>query len=192
MGSFYVNFTTRGPGRDAVANSLRSAKRKAFVAPTRDGLTVFFDEVADMQSEEMIKDLSERISKELDTPLLAVRNHDDDVLCYWLYEAGRMTDKNNSCREYFIDDDTTPAGGDAKKLCAAFGASGKTKQVDRVLRNEECYFALFRHQELAALLNFPWPYVSMGYRSIEGCIQTRWIPDGESKKDLIALDERLG
>jgi hypothetical protein len=65
MGNFCVNFTTRGPDRDAVANSLRSAKRKAFVGPTLEGQTVFFDEKSDTQDDAIIKDLGKRVSKDL-------------------------------------------------------------------------------------------------------------------------------
>ena len=66
MGNFYVNFATRGAANAAVADSLRSAKRKAFVGPTIDGVTVFFDEKSDTQDESEIKDLGEQISKDID------------------------------------------------------------------------------------------------------------------------------
>jgi hypothetical protein len=183
VGNFYVNFTTRGPDQKAVANCLRSAKRTAFVGPTFDGLTVFFDEKSDTQDDMVIKDLGKRVSNDLDAPVLAVLNHDDDILAYWLFEAGELADEYNSCPGYFTDGDETPAGGDAKKLCAAFGVSTKAKQVDNVLRDEDYVFALERHEALAALLNHPWSYVCMGYRYIK----QGSLAEGVTKSDLLLI-----
>ncbi|SRR6266404_7314757 len=184
MGNFYVNFTTRGPKHEAVGQCLRSANRKAFVAPTVDGLTVFFDEKSDTQDDAAIKDLGKQVSNELDAPVLAVLNHDDDILAYWLFESGKLADEYNSCPGYFTDaGDDAPAGGDAKKLCAAFGVSTEAEAVERILRDEEYVFALERHEALAALLNHPWPYVCMGFRYIkEGS-----LPEGMSKADLLTI-----
>ncbi len=185
MGNFYVNYTTRGPEREAVAKCLQSAKRKAFVSPTIDGTTVFFDEESDSQDDEIIRALAERVSRELSAPVLAVLNHDDDILIYWLFESGNLADKYNSCPGYFSDDDDgeTPAGCDAQKLCAAFGSAAKPARVDKVLRNEEYVFAVERHQDLADLLKHPWPYVCMGY----GYIKEGPLPNGMSKNDLQAI-----
>jgi hypothetical protein len=183
VGNFYVNFTTRGPDREAVAKCLRSAKRKAFVSPTITGMTVFFDEASDSQDDAVIKDLGKRISKELAAPVLAVLNHDDDVLAYWLFEVGDITDEYNSCPAYFSGDDETPAGGNAKKLCDALGAAAIVERVDRTLRNEEFVFALDRHKDLAESLHLPWSYVCMGYCYIkEGS-----FAGGVTEKDLLAV-----
>src|ERR1043166_5369728 len=152
MGNFYVNFTTRGPDQAAVANSLRSAKRKAFVGPTLDALTVFFDEKSDTQDESEIKRLGKAVSKDLSAPVLAVLNHDDDILAYWLFENGALSDEYNSFPGYFSDGNDTPSGGDAAKLCVAFAAPDKTKTVNEVLRKKDYVFALERHQALAGLL----------------------------------------
>jgi hypothetical protein len=184
MGNFYVNYTTFGPEREGVANCLRSMKRKAFVSPTLDGITVFFDEESDSQDDAVIKDLGIHASKDLRAPVLAVLNHDDDILAYWLFEAGQIADEHNSLPGYFTGGDETPTGGDSKKLCAAFGANAKTKQVDDVLResNEKYAFALDRHKDLGELLNHPWAYVCMGYRYIkEGS-----LAEGVNQEDLLA------
>jgi hypothetical protein len=183
VGNFYVNYTTRGPERESVAKCLRSAKRKAFVSPTLNDITVFYDEKADSQDDKVIKDLGARASKDLGAPVLAVLNHDDDILSYWLFEAGKLADEYNSCPGYFDGGDETPAGGDSKKLCAAFGVAAKAKQVEKVLRNEEYVFALDRHKDLAELLKNPWSYACMGY----GYIKEGSFPEGVSKKDLLAV-----
>lgn len=183
MGNFYVNYTTRGPDREAVAECLRSAKRTAFVSPTLDSITVFFDENSDSQDDAVIKDLGQQASKDLGAPVLAVLNHDDDILAYWLFDAGELADEYNSCPGYFSGDDETPAGGDAKQLCAAFGVAANAKQLDKILRSEEYDFALDRHKDLAELLKQPWSYVCMGY----GYIKEGSLAEGMSKKDLLAI-----
>lgn len=127
---------------------------------------MFYDEESDSQDDDVIKDLGARASEELGAPVLAVLNHDDDVLAYWLFEAGQLVDEYNSCPGYFGDGDTTPAGGDATRLCAAFGVPAKAEQVDEVLRREDYVFALERHSDLAELLKHPSDYVCLGYRYI--------------------------
>jgi hypothetical protein len=183
VGNFYVNYATRGPDREAVAKSLRSAERTAFVGPNVDGTTMFFDAESDMQNDEVIKDLGARTSKVLSAPILAVLNHDDDILAYWLFEAGQLVDEYNSCPGYFDGDDVTPAGGDASRLCAAFGVASRAEQVDEVLRSEDYVFAFERHSDLAELLKHPSDYVCLGYRYIEdGGIEERG-----TELDLLAI-----
>jgi hypothetical protein len=181
MGNFYVNFTTRGASRAAVAKSLRSAKRNAFVAPTLDDITVFFEQKSDTQKESEIKLLGEQVSQDLNAPVLAVLNHDDDILAYWLFEAGKLIDEYNSCPGYFTGGDRTPAGGDAKKLCAAFAVPTKTDEVNKVLRKTDYVFALYRHEALAALLRLPKKYMCWGYDYIQGESPPE---DGESELDV--------
>ncbi len=183
VGNFYVNHATRGPDREAVAEFLRAAERTAFVGPTVEGTTMFFDAESDMQNEEVIKDLGARASKDLSAPILAVLNHDDDILAYWLFEAGRLVDDYNSCPGYFDGDDVTPAGGDATRLCAAFGVADKAEQVDEVLRGEDFVFAMHRHETLAELLRFPSDYVCLGYRYAEEAIE-----EDRTELDLLAIE----
>ncbi len=146
---------------------------------------MFFDGKSDSQDDAVINDFGKRTSNDLRAPVLAVLNHDDDILAYWLFEGGELADEYNSCPGYFSDDDETPAGGDAKKLGAAFAVPAKAEHLDldKVLRNEEYAFALDRHKDLAELLKHPWPYVCMGYRYIdEGS-----LAEGVSMKDLLAI-----
>jgi hypothetical protein len=83
MGNFYTNHTLRGPSQQAVAVAL--AGRSAVVAPSQDGCVVVFDEQSDYQDTHAISSLAERLSREFDCPVLAVLNHDDDILWYQLY-----------------------------------------------------------------------------------------------------------
>jgi hypothetical protein len=190
MGNFYVNFATRGPGRDAVAQFLRSAQRIAFVAPTIDGVTMFFDRESDAQKETVVQGLAKRASAELNAPVLAALNDDDDLLMLWLFQAGEGVDQYDSCPGCLDDDassdedDHAPAGGDATKLCAAFGVpASKAAQVENVLRGDKYRFAFQRHKALADLLNLPWPYACTGYEYIDRDSLSR----GLGQADFLAI-----
>jgi hypothetical protein len=183
VGNFYVNFTTRGPDQSAVADALRAARRKGFIAPTTGGLTVFFDEQADTQDDSIVKALGSQVSRDLDAPVLAVLNHDDDILCYWLFTGGKLVDEYNSCPGYFTGGDAAPTGGDAQKLCAAFAVPAQVQEVQTILRNQDYVFALERHHALAALLQHPLDYICLGYRYIE----EGEGPDGPDNAGLLRI-----
>jgi hypothetical protein len=126
-------------------------------------MTLFFDKDSDSQREEEIREVGVAVSTALKCPVLAVLNHDDDILCYWLFEAGIAVDEYNSCPGYFSGEDPTPIGGDAGKLCAAFGVPEFVNEVDEILRREDYVFALDRHEALAKSLKIPWSYGCVGF-----------------------------
>jgi hypothetical protein len=181
VGNFYVNFATHGPAQAAVAQFLRSAERKAFVSPTVSGITLFFDEESDGQDDSVIAVLGKQASIDLRAPVLAVLNHDDDILAYWLFDAGKIADEYNSCPGYFDGGEETPSGGDARILCAAFGVPTNVNEVEAVLRNEDFTFALERHEALARLLKISWEFALLGY----GYIQDDSLPDGINRDRLL-------
>jgi hypothetical protein len=123
MGNFYTNYTLRGPNQGAVAEAL--AGRNAIVTPAQDGCVVAFDEQSDDQDSAVINEVASRISRDLCCPVLAVINHDDDILLYQLYLSGEVADEYDSSPGYFdpAAEPSAPAGGDAQKLCTAFGSS---------------------------------------------------------------------
>ena len=128
MGSFYTNFTLRGPSQQAVAALL--AGRSAIVTPEQNGYVVVYDEESDDQNHEVISELASQLSQAFRCPLLAVLNHDDDILWYQFYIKGELIDEYDSSPGYFdpsADEPDPPAGGDAQKLCNAFEASAVTK-----------------------------------------------------------------
>src|SRR5436309_15713794 len=101
MGNFYVNHTVRAP-RDRVVALLERDGHTAFVSPTTDaGLTVVYDRASDEQNPAAIEALGNKLSAELEAPVVAFLNHDDDILCYWVYENGRPVEAYNSCPDYF-------------------------------------------------------------------------------------------
>lgn len=165
MGNFYVNFTVRHGDPEAVAAAL--AGRSAFVTPAQGGCVVVADEECE-RSGEGLDELAAELSRVLRCPVLAVMNHDDDILQYVLCERGEVTDRYDSFPNYFDeesdedeedDEAFVPDGGDAKRLCAAFGCQDHGA-VERVLRvsplAEDGYaFAVERHEALAGALGIP-------------------------------------
>jgi hypothetical protein len=187
MGSFYTNYTLRGPDQPVVAAAL--AGRSALVAPMSNGCVTVFDEQSDEQDQEAIGELAARLSRQFRCPVLAVLNHDDDIFCYQLYLAGELTDEYDSCPDYFDPDaePSGPSGGDAQKLCDAFG-SDQVAEVEQVLRksglDEDGYtFEVERHEALAHLLGLPAFSVGTGYNYVS----QGELPDGLDEDDLISV-----
>jgi hypothetical protein len=186
MGNFYTNYTLRGPSQQAVTAAL--AGRKATVSPSHSGCVVAFDEASDDQDQERIVELAARLSSELRCPVLAVLNHDDDILWYQLYESGKQIDEYDSSPGYFDPSagPSAPAGGDAQRLCAAFGASD-VAAVERVLRkssyDDDGYvFAFERHADLVRALGLPEFAVGTAYASFE----RDEFPEGLSRADMMS------
>jgi hypothetical protein len=179
MGNFYVSHTLRGTSQRDVAEALTG--RLAVITPPRNDSIVVFDRDSDMQDPKVISDLGGRLSRALNCPVLAVLNHDDDVLWYWLFEQGELVDEYNSAPGYFNQSSGTfgRGGGEAGKLCAAFGG-GHVGEVESILR-KHCT-ATERHSELVRALGIP-PFGIGGYSHI--C--SGWVPNGLEERDLIEL-----
>jgi hypothetical protein len=188
MGNFYTNYTLRGPSQQSVAAAL--AGRSAIVTPAQDGCVVVFDEESDEQNQEIIAELASRLSGELRCSLLAVLNHDDDILWYQLYLSGELVDEYDSAPGYFdaTDEDAAmagPEGGDAKKLCGAFTAN-TIAEVESILRkassDEDGYtFAVERHADLAGALGIPSFGVGASFQSVSN----GELPEELSGNDLV-------
>ena len=186
MGNFYTNYTLRGPSQQKVAAALSG--RKAVVTPEHDGCVVAFDELSDKQDMEVIAELAANLSAQLSCSVLAVLNHDDYILWYQLYVKGELADEYDSSPSYFDPqaEPSAPAGGDAQKLCAAFGASD-TAAVERIIRkssyDEDGYvFAFQRHADLFSTLGLPDFAVGTSYTSFEG----GEFPEGLSAKQMLS------
>ncbi len=159
MGNFYVNYTLRGPSQDAVAMAL--AGRNAMASPAYNGIVVAFDEDSDRQDLESIAQLASTLSGALACPVLAVVNHDDDILWCQLHANGTLVDEYDSSPGYFDPsaEPSAPAGGDAVRLSAAFGTTD-SGFLDQILRkssyDDDGYlFAIDRHRDLVRALGLP-------------------------------------
>jgi uncharacterized protein (DUF433 family) len=189
MGNFYTNYTLRGPSQQAVAAALGG--RSAVVTPTQDGCVVVFDEQSDEQDSAVITELASRLSRELRCPVLAVLNHDDDIFWYQLYLSGELADEYDSSPGYFDPSaaPSAPTGGDAHKLCSAFGAA-TFAEVESILRkssfDEGGYtFAVERHTDLARALGIPSFGVGAGFRNVSG----GELPEGLNEDGIVRVGE---
>lgn len=177
MGSFYTSHTVRGPSRKDVLDWLGG--RPAFVSAAENGNVTVLDEACESQDPQQLADLGSALSARFDCPVLAVVNHDDDLLYMALFEHGHLTDQYDSSPGLFDDewDDEndggeeggahgengmpTPQGGDAARLTAAFG--GDAAAVEMALRRTDLVFAHQRHTALAEALGLPLAGVNIGY-----------------------------
>jgi hypothetical protein len=175
MGLFYSNFTVYGPDQPQVVDILRDFGRTAFVSPKVDGFTTIYDRETEDQDFEVIERVGLEFSRRLECPVLGVVLHDDDVLYLWLFREGEVRDFYNSCPDYFDADahePRPPEGGDADKLCSAFGQPNAAR-IGEILRVDlEDDSACIpgeeeRHEALAKALGMPPLPVGLGYEGIE-------------------------
>ena len=186
MGSFYTNYTLKGPSQKAVAEAL--AGRNSIVAPSLDGCVVVFDEESDDQDREVCSRLASWLSEELRCPLIVVSNHDDDILWFQVYIDGGLVDEYDSTPDYFesgLEEPPPPAGGNSHAIASAFGAKSASK-IESILRkpfgqSDGNVFAIERHGDLVNTAGLPSYGVGYGYELIsEG-----QYPDGLSEAELI-------
>lgn len=160
MGNFYTNISLKTTDHAFVASYLNEEDLDAFVAAAQKIYVCVFP-----ADDATLFDVAKELSRELSCPALAVMNHDDDVLMYHLYNDGELLDEYNSCPGYFSGEETDKIGGDADKLCEAFGNEEIRSQVADVL-SRDYTFELERHHALVALLSLPRCTVGSGFNYI--------------------------
>jgi hypothetical protein len=177
LGSFYTNHTVRGPSQKQLLEWLHD--RPAFVSKSEGGLSVVLDAECEDQDGQVLADLASAISKEFSCHVLAVLNHDDDVLYFELYVNGDKIDEYNSSPAFFDEsaEADEPIGGNAQQLCNVFGAADPEK-VEVALRGEYV-FAYERHRDLAVALGLPMYCVGLGYNYVSEGNLPPDAPDGE-------------
>jgi hypothetical protein len=174
MGSFYTSHTVHGPAQAQILDWLQD--RPAYVSSTTDNaITIVLDEASESQDPAELAGLASGLSARFNCPVLALLNHDDDVLYFELYENGKKTDQYNSTPDFMgeePDEDeagdeaggdgrTPPSGGDATRLAAAFG--GDAAAVEAALRGTGFVLQVERHKALATALNIPGFAIGIGY-----------------------------
>jgi hypothetical protein len=178
MGSFYVNFAVKRDDSGPVADAMRRAGYKAIVTPPLDGYVVVYEETSDTQDGEAIERVGALLSREAGAPVLAVLNHDDDILCYWLFTDGQVIDSYNSTPDYFdgageedpeaeaeLGGKEWPAEGNAQRLCDVLSVPSASEKVEAILR-EDYGFASHRHADLVDALGLPDHAAGLGYRYV--------------------------
>lgn len=193
MGHFYVNFTLKGPTRDAVAAALRG--REAFVASAKSGAVVVWDEESEEQDLGIVSAMAKRLSAKFACPVLAALNHDDDVLWLRLYEAGKLADTYDSTPGYFDGDadGSGPEGGDAARLCAAFWGTDAAR-VEAILRragagdedSDDAYvFEVERHLDLVRALGLPEYCAGTSFEDLD----SGEYPSGTTSRDFRSTED---
>ena len=164
MGNFYTNIVLRDAEVDAVIAVLSRPARRAYVAKD-DLTTVVYDERCDRQDLDELQNLARLLSDKLGRAAIAFCNHDDDVLWYALAERGKITDTYDSYPGYFDGGSNRPKGGDARRLCNAFGVPDRAAEVDAQLRrtHDEVVFEIDRHAALLELLGLGSGLAMLGY-----------------------------
>lgn len=156
MGNFYCNLSVLGPEAESVATVLRSRKRRAFVAPTRNRVTVVYEQSCDHLDTEVIDWLGVALSLDLSAPVLAALNADDDFLMLSLYESGRKT----------LTYMSRGAPGGAFRLSRVFGRMHVFPVLAAVLLWPVFIFEVYRHRAIANLLGLPPWAVGAGFRYV--------------------------
>ena len=156
------------------------------MAPVDHGTVVVFDEASDSQDTQILSDLAKVLSSSLNSTILAVLNHDDDVLWYRLYVGGFLQDEYDSAPGYFEGaEPSAPTTGDAQKLCTAFESSA-IASVEEILRKsafeKDGYaFQFQRHADLVGALGISPFGVGTAYASFDD----DELPEGLSKENVL-------
>jgi hypothetical protein len=179
LGSFYTNHTVRGPSQAQLLEWLHD--RPAYVSKSNGGVSVVLDAECEDQDGEVLASLASKMSNEFNCYVLAVLNHDDDVLYFELYENGDKIDEYNSSPAFFDDsaESDEPTGGNAEHLCKVFDAKDPGK-VEAALRGDYV-FAFERHRDLAVALGLPMYSVGLGYNYVSEGDLPPDAPNGEYK-----------
>jgi hypothetical protein len=200
MGSFYVNFSVKQNDPQPIVDTLKRARLKAIVTPPSNGFVVVCEEKSDRQDTKAIEEVGGLLTREVAAPVFAILNHDDDILCYWLFDQGRLVDKYDSCPDYFGPSEelilktggdvqqlcemlSVPSGGDAQQLCEMLSVPSAVDEVERILRADHYVFALDRHSALVEVLGLPSYTIGWGYRYVV----RGTIPDGLKPDQLIRV-----
>jgi hypothetical protein len=167
MGNFYANISLDTTDIDAVAGAIARLDRQAYVA--RDArATYVFDERCDEQDLDELERLATALSKDLGCVALAACNHDDDALVILLAKGGALIDRYDSTPG-FDDTPGPPSGGDAARLCAAFGVPDQRRAVGALLRrsHEQIAMEVDRHVALCRLFGLSARMSVLGYRYVD-------------------------
>ena len=179
MGKFYVNFSIQSTDQQQIVTVLQNAGRLAIVSPTQSGYVVVYDEESDRQALPPIVQVGSLLSESMNAPVLAVLNHDDRILRYWLFEKGAIVDAYDSRPDYFNkffldlneedddemkDIDTTQISR-PEKLKDCFKPNLDLAKTKKILRNKYPSETT-RHRTFATELGLPDWSVGVGYYDV--------------------------
>ena len=184
MGNFYANVTLVGPPHADVIHYLCQNDFRAYVSPCVEGVTSIAEARCDDLDQRHLDRFTATLSDALHCSALWVSNHDDDVLRYALFAAGKLDHRYSSgpyeVPGFLFTKTHPPDPADVVALRDTFGGEVDTADLDRVLAkpsagtlvaagetdiDDKAYvFAFERHQDLLSALGIPLHGVCFGYR----------------------------
>ena len=194
MGLFYTNYALYGIDQKQVTTLINKLKRTGYVSPTVDQFNIYYDKESEDQDPNIIKKLAESFSNHFHCSVLASVVHDSDIFLYWLYNSGKLIDTYNSIPDYFesTDEKSAPEGGDAEKLCSAFGNLKAVENLKQIFNDveqsslDEDWSGEYLqgediHLKIAEVLGMPSFAANIGFYTIEN----GEIPEELNRDDLI-------
>lgn len=184
MGAFYGSVLIRADTPDVVRKALegvaKNSKSRFLVGPALEGwISIFPDNSG--QNER----ISAEIAKVLPNDILHLLVHDDDIFCYYFYRNGKLTDRYNSCPDYF-----GRVSSEEKKQCRGnpevfehLLPNAALEKLKKLLAKGQVTFEQERMTEFVRLLGLPnalssYEYLQSGEREdIKGWEQFVHIPD---------------
>jgi hypothetical protein len=198
MGLFYTNIILYKVQRENIIDFLNWENRVSYLSPTISDCTVIYDQGTEDQDTDVLRELTEKVTRKLKCRGLASLVHDSDLYLYWLYDNGKLIDTYNSLPGYFDDEEQPiPKGGNAKKLCSAFDKTESLLEVrdifervkegnlsedwsEEFIQGEDIHGALVKALGLAPFGAY------IGYYTIDNKV----LSEGFDIKDFIKLPDR--
>lgn len=168
MGAFIVNINVRTQDRSAVETELQAiGVQEAWVTGAMGGWITIYEEKASTQDDGHIREMAGRLSSRLHAPTIAFLVHDSDLVCYWLYDDGRLLDEFNSCPDYFDRNASPDDSPGQPEVLLRYCRQGTTLEaVAQVLNDREHVFAEDQLVKLADLLGINADRVHTDYRYV--------------------------
>jgi hypothetical protein len=192
MGGFYGSVQVRTEDRQAVLRAANAAATRAeircLIGPVIEGWVGVYPQGAGQD-----RDIGQSIARELGGDVLQAAVHDDDLMAYWLWHEGEMTDTYWSRPGYFNEADReeqVQMSGDP----VAFGdlLDGREREFADVLhrRRTDMKFEATRLQQFTNLLGIrngvtSYEYLKAGERA--GIV--RWDEFDEAPTEAIAAEQ---
>jgi hypothetical protein len=177
MGTFLVNVHIQTDDLEALAEEMRRLEGgDCWVTTAKNGWSSVYEEQASSQDDTWIRELTGRLSDQLQTAAIAFLVHDSDVFCYWLYDRGELIDEFNSFPDYFgasdsFEDESESDVGSADVkgkpdvLARYCRPPRRPNEVERVLTSSEA-FAEAQLEKLASLLGIDGARAATDFRDL--------------------------
>lgn len=230
MGTRYSNLTLQDVQQEELINYLSEICLDAYVSPTINGFTVLYDLATLGYSQKLpkflldstfnalirqyrnaqqaaIACLSSHLSKKFNCSILAVFVIDSLTLWYHLSLNGQMVDEYITCGDKhwkpgqaIMDFGEEIKGGDAEKLCSAFGREDVITEVTTILKKpiwspkeqKDGYDSMMRHEALARALGIkPCWVVGINYLCCNGHDDFEAHYEGNCEKDDPPYEEAI-